>query len=111
MAKRRAIDELRRARRERLAAPELVRSLESEWTRAATLDELFTPQPLHDDELRLMFSLAQPQLPEASQLALVLQLSCGFDEAEIATALMTSTMAIAKRLHRAKAVVRDSRSL
>ena len=111
VAKRRAIDELRRARRERLAAPELVRFLESEWTRVATLDELFTPQPLHDDELRLMFSLAQPRLPEASQLALVLQLSCGFGEAEIAAALMTSTMAIAKRLQRSKEVVRGSRSL
>lgn len=111
VAKRRAIDELRRARTERLAAPELARFLESEWTRVATVDEVFAPQPLHDDELRMMFSLAQPRLPEASQLALVLQLSCGFSEAEIAAALLDSPVAIAKRLQRAKHVVRGSRSL
>jgi RNA polymerase sigma-70 factor (ECF subfamily) len=111
VAKRRVIDELRRARKQAIAAPEVARFLESEWTRVGTVDELFAEQPWHDDELRVMFSLAQPRLPEASQLALVLQLSCGFSEAEIAAALMTSTAAVTKRLQRAKEVVRGSRSL
>ena len=111
VAKRRAIDELRRARKQALAAPELARFLESEWTRVPVIDELFASQALRDDELRVMFSLSQPRLPQASQIALVLQLSCGFSEAEIAAAFLTTPAAIAKRLQRAKEVVKGSRSL
>ena len=110
VAKRRAIDELRKARTERLAAPELARMLDSEWTRAGVVDELFAPKPLRDDELRMMFWLAQPRLPEASQVPLVLQLCSGFGEAEIAAAFLTTQVAIAKRLQRAKSVVTKSRA-
>ena len=108
VAKRRAIDELRKARTHAHAAPELARMLDSEWTRAGTVDELFAPKPLRDDELRMMFWLAQPRLPEASQVALVLQLCSGFGEAEIASAFLTTPAAIGKRLQRAKAVVTQS---
>jgi RNA polymerase sigma-70 factor (ECF subfamily) len=108
VAKRRAIDELRKARTHALAAPELARMLDSEWTRSGTVDELFAPKPLRDDELRMMFWLAQPRLPEASQVALVLQLCSGFGETEIAAAFLTTPAAIAKRLQRAKAVVMKS---
>ncbi len=111
VAKRLAIDELRRTRRQASVAPELARFLESEWTRAGTIDESFAEKPLHDDELRVMFSLAQPRLPEPSKLALILRISCGFGDGEIAAALMTSEAAISKRLTRAKEVVRGSRSL
>jgi len=108
VAKRRAIDELRKARTHALAAPELARMLDSEWTRAGVVEELFAPKPLRDDELRMMFWLAQPRLPEASQVALVLQLCSGFGEDEIAAAFLTTPAAIAKRLQRAKAVVTTS---
>jgi RNA polymerase sigma factor (sigma-70 family) len=111
VAKRRAIDELRRSRKQALAAPELARFLESEWTRTPVVDDVFAPQPLRDDELRVMFSLAQPRLPEASQIALVLQVSCGFGDVEIAAAFLTTPAAISKRLQRAKEVVKGSRSL
>lgn len=111
VAKRRAIDELRRERTRRLAAPELERLLESEWTRVPAVEQLFSPRPFRDDELRMMFSLAQPRLPEESRVALILQLLCGFSEDEIAAAFFSTKGAVAKRLGRAKAVVTESRSL
>jgi RNA polymerase sigma-70 factor (ECF subfamily) len=111
VAKRRAIDELRRERTRRLAAPELGRLLESEWTRVPAVEELFSAPAVRDDELRMMFSLAQPRLPEASRVGLVLHALCGFSEEEVAAAFLTSREAMAKRLQRAKSTVAESRSL
>jgi len=110
-AKRLVIDELRRERSRQLATPELGRLLESEWTRVPVIEELFAPQPLRDDELRMMFSLSQPRLSEESRVSLVLHVLCGFRPEEIAAAFLTSTDAVAKRLQRAKALVAASRSL
>jgi len=74
-------------------------------------EELFLPQPLRDDELRMMFSLSQPRLPQESQVSLVLHVLCGFHPEEIAAAFLTSEEAVAKRLQRARAIVTSSHSL
>jgi RNA polymerase sigma-70 factor (ECF subfamily) len=111
VAKRRAIDELRRERTRRAAAPEIERWLESEWTRVPVVEELFAPQPFRDDELRMMFSLAQPRLPEESRVGLILHVLGGFSAEEIAAAFFTTPVAVGKRIARAKNVVADSRSL
>jgi RNA polymerase sigma-70 factor (ECF subfamily) len=111
VAKRRAIDELRRERTRRMAAPELGRLLESEWTRVPAVEELFSAPAVRDDELRMMFSLAQPRLPEVSRVGLVLHALCGFSEEEVAAAFLTSKEAMSKRLQRAKSTVVESRSL
>src|ERR1700758_663687 len=55
-AKNRALDVLRRERTARTFAPELGRLLESEWTLAPVVSELFEPNSIKDDELRMMFS-------------------------------------------------------
>src|SRR5712692_4379281 len=52
-AKNRAIDVLRRERTARTFAPELGRLLESEWTLAPTVDELFASSVARDDVLRM----------------------------------------------------------
>src|SRR5580658_5118420 len=54
-AKNRALDILRRERTARTYAPELTRWLESEWTLAPTVQEVFGPLSIQDDELRMMF--------------------------------------------------------
>jgi RNA polymerase sigma-70 factor (ECF subfamily) len=111
VAKRRVIQELRRDRTRRMAAPELARLLESEWTRVPAIEELFSPPAVRDDPLRMMFSLAQTRLPEASRVGLVLNVLCGFSEEEVAAAFLTTKEAMAKRLQRAKGIVANSRSL
>src|SRR5579864_3699422 len=50
-AKNRALDVLRRERTARTYAPELGRLLETEWTLAPTVEEIFTPDAIADDEL------------------------------------------------------------
>ncbi len=52
-AKNRALDVLRRERTARTFAPELGRLLQSEWTLAPLVEELFGPNEIHDDQLRM----------------------------------------------------------
>src|ERR1700756_2278899 len=59
-AKNRALDVLRRERTARTFAPELGKLLESEWTVAPIVEELFEPTAIKDDLLRMMFSCCQP---------------------------------------------------
>ncbi len=64
------------------------------------------PQPVRDDELRMMFTCAHPALERTSQLALTLRLVSGLTVAEIARALLHSEAAIGQRITRAKAKIR-----
>lgn len=110
-AKNRALDVLRREHTARTFAPELGRLLESEWTLAPTVEELFGAHAIKDDELRMMFSCCHPRLPEEAQVALVLHILCGFSVSEVANAFMSSHAAIEKRLTRAKKVLAGSKRL
>jgi RNA polymerase sigma factor (sigma-70 family) len=110
-AKNRALDVLRRAHTARTFAPELGRLLESEWTLAPTVEELFGAHAIKDDELRMIFSCCHPRLPEEAQVALVLHILCGFSVSEVANAFMSSHAAIEKRLTRAKKVLAGSKRL
>lgn len=70
-----------------------------------------TPPILHpvaDDQLRLLFTCCHPALAPDSQVALTLRLVCGLQVDEIARALLQSEAAVARRLHRAKAKIRDA---
>lgn len=110
-AKNRALDVLRRERTARKFAPELGRLLETEWTLAPLIDEAFHVENIRDEQLRMMFSCCHPKLPEAAQLALILNILCGFGTSEIAGALLTGRAAIEKRIVRGKKVLAGSARL
>jgi RNA polymerase sigma-70 factor (ECF subfamily) len=110
-AKNRALDVLRRERTARTFAPELGRLLESEWTLAPVVEEMFGANAIKDDQLRMMFSCCHPRLPEEAQVALVLHILCGFSVSEIASAFVSSHAAIEKRISRAKKVLAASKRL
>jgi RNA polymerase sigma factor (sigma-70 family) len=110
-AKNRALDVLRRQRTARTFAPELERLIESEWTLAPAVAELFAPNALKDDLLRLMFSCCHPRLPEEAQVALILNILCGFSVDEVASAFVSGHAAIEKRIQRAKKVLAGSKTL
>jgi predicted RNA polymerase sigma factor len=110
-AKNRALDVLRRERTARTFAPEIGRLLESEWTLAPTVEELFGAHAIKDDQLRMMFSCCHPRLPEEAQVALVLHILCGFSVNEVASAFVSSHAAIEKRISRAKKVLAGSKRL
>lgn len=101
-AKHRALDVVRRERTARTFAPEVARLLESEWTMAPVVEEAFGAPAIRDEQLRMMFSCCHPRLPEDVQVALILNILCGFGAAEIASAFLTGRAAIEKRVSRGK---------
>jgi len=110
-AKHRALDVVRRERTARSFAPEVSRLLESEWTIAPVVDEAFAAHTIRDEQLRMMFSCCDPRLPEEAQVALILNILCGFGAGEIAAAFLTGRAGMEKRLSRGKKVLASSQRL
>jgi RNA polymerase sigma-70 factor (ECF subfamily) len=70
-----------------------------------------TPPILHpvaDDQLQLMFTCSHPALAAEARVTLTLRLVCGLRVPEIARALLQTEDAVTRRLHRAKAKIRDA---
>ena len=86
VARRRAIDQLRRDARFR--------------DKLAALEYPVVQEP--DDRLRLMFTCCHPALSRETQVVLTLRAVCGFTTAEIAHAFLVSESAMARRLVRAR---------
>jgi RNA polymerase sigma-70 factor (ECF subfamily) len=110
-AKNRAIDVLRRERTARDFEPELGRLFESEWTLVPTMTALLGPNAIKDDQLRMMFTCCHPRLSEQAQVALVLNLACGFTAGEIAHGFLSSRASVEKRISRSKKMLASSRTL
>lgn len=110
-AKNRALDLLRREHTARSFAPEVSRLLETEWTLAPVVDEAFDAGVIRDEQLRMMFSCCHPRLPEPAQIALILNILCGFTAAEIASGFLTGRAAIEKRIARGKKALGSAKRL
>ncbi len=65
-------------------------------------------QEIEDDRLRLIFTCCHPALPPEGQVALTLREICGLTTEEIARAFLVTPAALAQRIVRAKAVIRDN---
>lgn len=79
----------------------------AEQERWLTRDDYTEESHLADDTLRMLFVCFHPQLSIEAQLALALRTVCGMSPAEIGAAFLTSEAAIAKRLVRARQLIRD----
>jgi len=110
-AKNRALDLLRRDRTAQSLAPEMTRIVAAEWAMAPAVDEAFDAHTIRDEQLRMMFSCCHPRLQEDAQVALVLNVLCGFGAAEIASAFLVSRAAMEKRLSRGKQVLARAKRL
>ena len=73
-------------------------------------DERAAPdgEGIEDDRLRLMFVCCHPALSPDAQVALTLREVCGLSTEEIAHAFLTAAPAVAQRIVRAKAKIRDA---
>ena len=107
VAKRKAINMIKRERLLRNFAADMDSLLKSEWTVAYTLDQVFLEDEIRDSQLRMIFTCCHPALPAEAQIALTLKTLCGFSIYEIAAALLTSESNINKRLYRAKEKIRN----
>ena len=110
-AKNRALDVLRKRRTARTFAPALRRALVHEGAIAPLVDAAFATHAVLDQQLSMMFSCCAPQLPVEVQLALILNILCGFAASELASVLLTGRAAIEKRLARGKKVLSESNAL
>jgi RNA polymerase sigma-70 factor (ECF subfamily) len=110
-AKNRALDVLRRERTARTFAPEMGRLLDTEWTLSPAVNEAFEIHTIRDEQLRMMFSCCHPDLAEEVQVALILNILCGFSAGEIASAFLTGRAAVEKRISRGKKTLAASKRL
>jgi RNA polymerase sigma-70 factor (ECF subfamily) len=110
-AKHRALDVMRRERTARTFEPDIGHLLENEWTIASALDAAFAERTIRDEQLRMRFSCCHPRLAEDAQVALILNILCGFGASEIASAFLTGRAAIEKRISRGKNVLASSSRL
>ncbi|MCB1209361.1 MAG: sigma-70 family RNA polymerase sigma factor [Verrucomicrobiales bacterium] len=103
VAKNLALDHLRREQRWNTKQDSIAAEQERWLSNPVNeLHDTFT-----DDTLRMMFVCFHPQLSTEAQTALALRTLCGLSPAEIAAAFLTSEAAIAKRLVRARQLIRD----
>ena len=70
-------------------------------------EEPAMPEPIQDDELRLIFVCCHPALAPDARIALTLREVGGLTTEEIARAYLTPAPTIAQRIVRAKAKIRD----
>lgn len=99
IAKRRAIDRLRRQSNFTRKIADLLPDDDEQED-----EEMEIP----DDRLKLMFTCCHPSLSLDAQVALTLRTLGGLSTAEIAKAFLTSTQTMAQRLARAKNKIRDA---
>jgi RNA polymerase sigma-70 factor (ECF subfamily) len=104
-AKNRALDHLRREKREREKRPLLAEAAEVDPIETLARDEGALP----DDPLRLIFTCCHPALPREGQVALTLRLLGGLSTPEIAAAFLISESTAAQRIVRSKRAIRDRR--
>jgi RNA polymerase sigma factor (sigma-70 family) len=102
VAKNKAIDFLRREKRFKEITPQYSYLLQSEYSLASTVNNLFLENEIQDSQLRMIFACTHPAIAEESQIALTLKTLCGLSTSEIAKAFLTSEETISKRIYRAK---------
>lgn len=110
-AKHRALDLLRQDRTARAFAPQISRQIDEESALTGAVDEAFSAGSIRDEQLRMMFSCCHPRLAEEAQVALILNILCGFGASEIASALLSGQAAIEKRISRGKQTLAESKTL
>jgi RNA polymerase sigma factor (sigma-70 family) len=108
VARNRAVDVLRRQKKQLQYARNITPLLQSEYTLVPTVQTFVNTNTIDDDQLRMMFVCCNPCLSTDAQISLILKTLCGFSVHEIAKAFVTSYDAIEKRLYRARQSFRDN---
>ncbi len=109
IAKRRAIDLLRRKERLGRKIDELGRELETGGAGAVPEIGAAPDEDIGDDLLRLLFMACHPVLSTEARVALTLRLLGGLTTAEIARAFLVSESTVAQRIVRAKRTLTAAR--
>ena len=108
VARNKALNVLNREKYRKESASSLAHHFQSARDSDTTLDEIFSPHSIQDDQLRMIFTSCHPALTKDSQVALTLKTLCGFSIPEIAHAFFTTDDTINKRLVRARQKIREA---
>ena len=108
VAKRRAVDHVRRAVLAERKHDELGRDLEAAQPTEADIDAAIDDAAIEDDLLRLIFMCCHPILSLDARVALTLRLLGGLRTGEIARAFLTSEPTIQQRIVRAKRTLAEA---
>jgi RNA polymerase sigma factor (sigma-70 family) len=108
IAKRRAIDRIRRARMQERKHAEIGRDLEEEQDATPDFDAALDDE-IGDDLLSLIFTACHPVLSTEARVALTLRLVGGLTTEEIARAFLAPEPTIAQRIVRAKRTLAEKR--
>jgi RNA polymerase sigma factor (sigma-70 family) len=108
IARRRAIDAIRRDARLRARLPLLVDEAMPDDDEDIT-EYLDPDEVIPDERLRLIFTCCHPALAQEAQMALTLRLVCGVTTAHIARAFLVSEPTVAARITRAKRKISSAR--
>ena len=100
-----AIDAARRGARFDASQSEIAEQLDLRHTPPPELDD----ESLDDDWLRLIFTCCHPALSPDARIALTLREVCDLTTEQVARAFLSTPTAIAQRIVRAKAKIRDAR--
>jgi len=100
-----AIDDLRRRARFEASGEEIIDSLADESADPSDAAD----DSVGDDRLRLIFTCCHPALAGDAQVAMTLREVCGLTTEAIAAAFLAAPAALAQRIVRAKAKIRDAR--
>ena len=109
VAKRRAIDQLRRSTRFAQKQDEVVRELEDQFALATPDPDTALDDQIGDDMLRLIFTACHPVLATEARVALTLRMLGGLTTEEIARAFLVPVPTIAQRIVRAKRTLAEAR--
>lgn len=95
VAKNKAINTIKRGNRLDKLSPGILKE-------SGQIDHLFLDHEIKDSQLRMLFACCYPDLPEKTQILLMLKTLCGFSKEEIASAMLMSPEAVKKAVYRAK---------
>jgi RNA polymerase sigma-70 factor (ECF subfamily) len=109
VARRRAVDRLRREVTLRRRLPLLVEAVEADDTGSASEDDVDHVEAVPDDRLRLIFTCCHPALDPAARVALTLRLVCGVATPDVARAFLLPEPTMAARITRAKKKITRAR--
>jgi RNA polymerase sigma factor (sigma-70 family) len=108
VAKRCAIDALRRGRMLELKHGEIARELDFRQQRLGEAMDQALDQVIDDDVLRLIFTACHPVLAVEGRVALTLRLACGLTTAEIARSFLVPEKTLGQRIFRAKKALSEA---
>ena len=99
-----AIDAIRRRATQRAIEPEIARRM----AEVAAANGAVSEREIADDQLRLILACCHPALDPQVQIALTLREVCGLTTEAIAAAFLVAPAAMAQRIVRGKAKLRDA---